>query len=123
VTKKKAVFTTENGSKIEVAENIVAGAVVEAISGIPGLAGLKDGRIDEVISRLARGKSTKSVTIIPKENEDVDIDVHIVVQFRASVPEISNLIKERVKENVEAITGIRAADVMVHINDVSISES
>jgi len=123
VTKKKAVFTTENGSKIEVAENIVAGAVVEAISGIPGLAGLKDGRIDEVMGRLARGKSTKSVTIIPKENEDVDIDVHIVVQFRASVPEISNLIKERVKENVEAITGIRAADVMVHINDVSISES
>jgi len=123
VTKKKAVFTTENGSKVEVAESIVAGAVVEAISGIPGLIGLKDGKIDEVMGRLARGKSTKSVTITPKENEDVDIDVHIVVQFRASMSEISNLIKERVKENVGALTGIRVADVIVHINDVSISES
>jgi len=123
VTKKKAVFTTENGSKVEVAESIVAGAVVEAISGIPGLIGLKDGKIDEVMGRLARGKSTKSVTITPKENEDVDIDVHIVVQFRASMSEISNLIKERVKENVGALTGICVADVIVHINDVSISES
>lgn len=123
MTKKKAVFTTENGSKVEVAESIVAGAVVEAISGIPGLIGLKDGKMDEVMGRLARGKLTKSVTITPKENEDVDIDVHIVVQFRASMSEISNLIKERVKENVGALTGIRVADVIVHINDVSISES
>ncbi|MDO8886851.1 Asp23/Gls24 family envelope stress response protein [Candidatus Oleimmundimicrobium sp.] len=122
-TKDKITFTTKDGNKIEVADSIIAAAVVEAIFEIKGIAGFKDGKFDEISKRLARGKTVKSIVITPKEDEEIDIDLYLTVQFRASIPTISDVVKERVEENVKAITGINVSDVVVHVSGIDVIKS
>ncbi len=123
MAKDKATFTTKNGNKVEVADNIIAVAVVEAISNVVGITRLKDGKLDEIARRLARGKGTKSVVITPKKEEDVDIDLYVVVQFRVSIPEISDSVRKRVEENVRTLTGISVDNVVIHVDDIDVVEA
>jgi len=123
VTKKKATFIEEKGVRVEIAESVIAATAIENISDIPGIAGFRDGKIDKVVGRLARGKPTKSVIVTPKEKELVDVDLYLVVQPRVSIPKISNSVKKLIKENIQTLTKVNVDNTIIHVSGIDISKS
>ena len=76
-----------------------AGIAVNEISGVYGMAGTFSG-ITEVIS----GKKNYSRGIkVDVDEKDVKIDVNIIVEYGARIPEIAFEIQTKVKKSVETI--------------------
>ncbi len=58
------------------------------------------------------------------ENEQVDIDLNIIVDFGIKIPDVAWQIQENVKNAVETMTGLEVKEVNIHVTGVNIpSES
>lgn len=95
---------------------IIAGKAVSEVEGINSMAGGFAGGITEVLSgkkNLAKGIKVES------EGKNIKIDVHIIVEYGTRIPDIAFDIQNRVKKNVETMTGLKVVEVNVHVQGVN----
>ena len=110
--------TEEANDGIKIANDVVAviaGVAVSEVSGVAGMAGGFAGGISEVFS----GKKNLSKGIKVDANEkEVKIDVNIIVEYGSRIPDVAFEIQNRVKKSVENMTGLKVAEVNVHVQGV-----
>ena len=106
-------------SSIKIADDVVAviaGAAVAEVQGVASMAGGFAGGITEVLS----GKKNLSKGIKVEVGEkDAKIDVNIIVEYGARIPDIAFDIQNRVKKAVENMTGLKVLEVNVNVQGVS----
>ena len=94
---------------------VIAGVAVSEVSGVAGMAGGFAGGISEVFS----GKKSLSKGIkVDTDEKEVRIDVNIIVEYGARIPDVAFEIQNRVKKSVENMTGLKVAEVNVHVQGV-----
>ena len=94
---------------------VIAGVAVSEVPGVAGMAGGFAGGISEVFS----GKKNLSKGIKVDANEkEVKIDVNIIVEYGSRIPDVAFEIQNRVKKSVENMTGLKVAEVNVHVQGV-----
>ena len=71
---------------------------------------------DEVLSRRKNMSKGIKVEILEKSTK---IDVNIIVEYGARIPEVAFEIQKRVKKSVENMTGLNVEEVNVHVQGVS----
>lgn len=102
---------------IKIANDVVAtyaGIAVSEVEGVYGMAGGFAG-ITEVIS----GKKNLSKGIKVEVGEkSTKIDVNIIVEYGARIPEVAYEIQTRIKKSVEAMTDLKVLEVNVHVQGV-----
>lgn len=106
---------TENNLRIS-SEAIAtyAGIAVSEIPGVYGMSGTLSG-ITEAIS----GKKNYSRGIkVDADEKDVRIDVNIIVEYGARIPEIAFEIQTKVKKSVETMTGLKVREINVNVQGV-----
>ena len=122
-TKNETVEISEaNNEEIKIADDVVsviAGKAVSEISGVAGMAGGFAGGISEVFS--GKKNLSKGIKVDVGEKE-VKIDVNIIVEYGARIPDIAFEIQNRVKKAVETMTGLTVTSVNVHVQGVNIPE-
>ena len=52
------------------------------------------------------------------DEKDVKIDVNIIVEYGSRIPDVAYEIQTRVKKSVENMTGLKVAEVNVHVQGV-----
>ena len=107
--------TSTDGLKI--ANDAVATYAGIAISEVQGVYGMSGGfaGITEAIS----GKKNFSKGIkVEVTEKSAKIDVSIVVEYGARIPDVAFEIQSIVKKSVEAMTGLKVSEVNVHVNGV-----
>lgn len=106
---------TENNLRISnEAIATYAGIAVSEIQGVYGMAGALSG-ITEAIS----GKKNYSRGIkIDADEKDIRIDVNIIVEYGARIPEIAFEIQTKVKKSVETMTGLKVREINVNVQGV-----
>lgn len=123
IEKNETVEISEaNNEEIKIADDVVsviAGKAVSEISGVAGMAGGFAGGISEVFS--GKKNLSKGIKVDVGEKE-VKIDVNIIVEYGARIPDIAFEIQNRVKKAVETMTGLTVTSVNVHVQGVNISE-
>ena len=123
IEKNETVEISEaNNEEIKIADDVVsviAGKAVSEISGVAGMAGGFDGGISEVFS--GKKNLSKGIKVDVGEKE-VKIDVNIIVEYGARIPDIAFEIQNRVKKAVETMTGLTVTSVNVHVQGVNIPE-
>ena len=95
---------------------VIAGVAVSEVQGVSGMAGSFAGGISEVLSgkkNLAKGIK------VDKEDEKVKIDVNIIVEYGARIPDVAFEIQNRVRTAVENMTGLKVEEVNVHVQGVN----
>ena len=103
---------------IKIANDVVAVIAGVAVSEVPGVASMSGGfagGITEVISgkkNLSRGIKVETY------EKEVKIDVNIIVEYGARIPDVAFEIQNRVKKSVENMTGLKVAGVNVHVQGV-----
>ena len=108
----------EHESTIKIADDVVAvlaGVASSEVPGVAGMAGSFAGGISEVLS--GKKNLAKGIKVEVGEKE-TKIDVNIIVEYGARIPDIAYEIQNRVKKSVETMTGLKVLEVNVHVQGV-----
>ena len=95
--------------------SVIAGVAVSEVQGVASMAGGFAGGISQVFS----GKKNLSRGIkVEADEKEVKIDVNIIVEYGTRIPDVAYEIQNRVKKSVENMTGLKVAEVNVHVQGV-----
>ena len=99
---------------VKISNEAIATYAGIAIAEVPGVYGM-----DSTFVEALRGRKnlTKGIKVEADE-KTAKIDVNIIVEYGARIPEVAFEIQSRVKKSVEAMTGLNVLEVNVHVNGV-----
>lgn len=106
----------ENGIKI--ADDVIAtiaGKAAMEVKGVYSMSGGFAGGISEVFGKKNYTKGIK----VDNTEKGLKIDVNIIVEYGARIPDVAYEIQNRVKKSVENMTGLNIEEVNVHIQGVN----
>ena len=106
----------ENGIKI--ADDVVAtiaGKSALEVKGVHSMAGGFAGGISEVFGKKSYTKGIK----VDNTEKGLKIDVNIIVEYGARIPDVAYEIQNKVKNSIENMTGLKIEEVNVHIQGVN----
>ena len=110
-------IVAENDESIKISNDVVASIAGVAVSEVPGVYGMAGG-ITEIFGKKGLTKGIK-VEVGEKETK---IDVNIIVEYGARIPDVAFDIQNRVKKAVETMTGLNVSSVNIHIQGINIPE-
>lgn len=116
------IISTTNGdeqNEVRIADEVVAVVAGMAVADVPGVAGMSGGFAGG-ISEVFSGKKNLSKGIKVNIGEkETTIDVNIIVEYGARIPDVAFEIQNRVKTAVETMTGLKVMGVNVHVQGVN----
>lgn len=99
--------------------SIVASLAASSVKGVSGMVSSISGGIAELLGKKNMSKGVK-VSVSDKE---VTLDLAIIVEYGAKIPDVAWEIQEKVKSEVEAMTGLSVMAVNVSVEGVNVPRS
>ena len=115
----KSYEVTENTGNIKISEEVVATIAGIAASEVNGVASMNGGFVGGLSEML--GKKTKGVKVQVGDKETI-IDINLTVEYGARIPDIAWEVQNKVKTQVESMTGLKGVVVNIHVQGVSLSK-
>lgn len=108
------------GHGINISEEVVATIAGIAASEVNGVASMNGGFVGGLSEML--GKKTKGVKVQVGEKETI-IDINLTVEYGARIPDVAWEVQNKVKTQVESMTGLNVTAVNIHIQGVSLKNN
>lgn len=108
----------EHESSIKIADDVIAVLAGVAASEVPGVAGMAGGFAGGISEVLSGKKNLAKGIKVEVGEKETKIDVNIIVEYGARIPDIAFEIQNRVKKSVETMTGLKVLEVNVHVQGV-----
>lgn len=108
----------EHENTIKIADDVVAVLAGVAVSEVPGVAGMSGGFAGGISEVLSGKKNLAKGIKVEVGEKETKIDVNIIVEYGARIPDIAFEIQNRVKKSVETMTGLTVVEVNVHVQGV-----
>ncbi len=109
--------TEVNG--IRISEEVVAQIAGKAASEVAGVAGMSGGIVGGLSEMLGKKSFSKGVKVQVGEKETT-IDLYIIVEYGARIPDIAWEIQNKVKTVVENMTGLKVVDINIHVQGLNL---
>lgn len=116
VNEELETVNEHDGSGIKISDEVVAiiaGMAASEVSGVANMSGGLVGGISEIL-----GKKTKGVKVQVGEKETT-IDISLIVEYGARIPDIAWEVQNKVKTQVESMTGLKVVAVNVIVQGVN----
>lgn len=94
---------------------IIAGIAASEVEGVAGMSGGLAGGIAEILGRKNLSRGVK----VQLGDKEATLDIFVIVRYGVSIPAVAQRVQESVKQAVESMTGLKAAEVNIHIQGVS----
>ena len=94
--------------------SIIAGLSAMEIDGVASMSGGIAGGIAEV---LGRKNLTKGVKVEVGE-EEAAVDLFMIVNYGSHISDVAGAVQEKVKKDIEKMTGLKVIKVNVHVQGV-----
>ena len=114
------ITESEEGANdgIKIANDVVAVIAGVAVSEVPGVASMSGGFAGGISEVLSGKKNLSKGIKVDTDEKEVKIDVNIIVEYGSRIPDVAFEIQNRVKKSVENMTGLKVAEVNVHVQGV-----
>jgi uncharacterized alkaline shock family protein YloU len=109
------------GGAVEISDNVVAKIAFEACRETDGVHAL-GGATSRALSSL-RGEHRTTGVSVDLRGDVVDLDLNLVVAYGHSIPQVAQECRDRVRERVEAITGLSVKAINVVVSDIYFPEA
>ena len=96
----------------------IAGVAASEIDGIAGMSSSFAGGIAEIFNKKNPSKGVK----VDIKEELAVLDLYVIVEYGVRIPELAWELQERVKNDVETMTGLIVQKVNVHVDGVDFSK-
>ena len=110
--------TEGSNDGIKISNDVVAVIAGVAVSEVPGVASMSGGFAGGISEVLSGKKNLSKGIKVDAGEKDVKIDVNIIVEYGSRIPDVAFEIQNRVKKSVENMTGLKVAEVNVHVQGV-----
>lgn len=110
-------ISVEGNDTVKIANEAVATYAGIAVSEVPGVYGMAGGFAGLTEALSGKKNLAKGIKVDVGEKE-AKIDVNIIVEYGARIPEVAFEIQSRVKKSVENMTGLKVLEVNVHVQGV-----
>lgn len=118
VEEKLEEISVEGNDTIKISNETVATYAGIAVSEVPGVFGTAGGFAAGITESLSGKKNLAKGIKVDVEGKNAKIDVSIIVEYGARIPEVAFEIQTRVKKSVENMTGLKVLEVNVHVQGV-----
>jgi len=114
--------TEEKLGILKIADDVIAVCTMKAAVKTKGVAALSGGFSDN-FSKNIFGKDPLCKGIKVAQNEEgINIDIYIIVEYGVKIPEVAWDIQENVKKEVELMTDAVVRAVNIHVQGVHFTE-
>lgn len=103
--------------EVQIADEVVAIIAALAATDVEGVASMEGNITNELVSKLGMKSLSKGVKVTVLEGV-VTVDLKLNIEFGRNILETSKKVQEKVKTNIENMTGLEVADVNIHIASV-----
>ncbi|MGE5528645.1 MAG: Asp23/Gls24 family envelope stress response protein [Patescibacteria group bacterium] len=110
-----------SGGNIRIANEVVGIIAGLAATEVKGVAGMSGGVVDGLAELLKKKNMAKGVKVEVGERQAA-VDLFVILEYGAKVPEVAYKIQENVKRAIESMTGLEVVEVNVHIQGVEIRQ-
>ncbi|QZY56962.1 Asp23/Gls24 family envelope stress response protein [Crassaminicella profunda] len=107
--------------QIKIADEVVGVIAGLAATEVPGVAGMSGGIAGGIAEMLGRKNLSKGIKVEVGEKEAA-IDLYIIVEYGAKIPDVAWQIQERVKKAIETMTGLNVVEVNIHVQGVNMEK-
>ena len=112
----------EGSDTIRIANEAVATYAGIAVSEVQGVYGMSGG-FAGITEALSGKKNLAKGIKVEVDEKSAKIDVNIIVEYGARIPDVAFEIQTRVKKTVESMTGLKVPEVNVHVQGVHMVNS
>lgn len=106
----------KDSTGIKISDEVVAIIASMAASEVKGVANMSGGLVGGISEIL--GKKTKGVKVQVGEKETT-IDISLIVEYGARIPDVAWEVQNKVKTQVESMTGLKVVAVNVIVQGVN----
>lgn len=110
---------TEYGGNINISDDVISIIASRAASNVDGVYGMVNtisGGFAEFLGKKNLSKGVK----INKTDGNVSVDLFIIVEYGAKIPDVAWEIQEKTKNEIESMTGLNVVTVNVNVEGVSV---
>lgn len=114
---------TDDAGTVKISDEVIAtvsAATLSKIDGVHSMSGTLAGGIVEFLG--VKKSATKGIKVSVDESGNVSLEIHITIQYGFKIPDVAWEIQEKVKEEVEAVTGLTVVKVNVHVDGINIEK-
>lgn len=115
----KSLSTNEGTTYI--ADEVVAVTAGLAATEVEGVASMSAGFTEGIVQKLGMKNLSQGVKVDVGE-ENCTIDIYIIINYGARIPDVCNKIREEVKKAVEGSIGLNVDAVNIHVQGISFAE-
>ena len=120
VEEKKINTNIDSDGNVCISDDVIAtiaSIATKSVDGVFEMAGSLTGGFVELFGKKNPSKGVKvSIT-----DSDVAIDIDVVVKFGVKIPDVAEEVQDKVKNEVEAMTGLNVVAVNVNVEGIRIS--
>lgn len=107
-----------DAGSIRIANEVVKIVAALAATEVQGVIGMSGGIVDGLAELLMKKNLAKGVKVEVGEKQAA-VDLFIIIEFGAKIPDTAYLVQENVKRAIESMTGLEVVEVNVHIQGVA----
>jgi len=108
----------QSPGNIRIADEVVAAIAGVAAAKVEKVSDMSGGFASDIAGILGRKNPGKGVKV-QVGDKDASIDIAIIVDYGARIPDVAWKIQENVKNAVEYMTGLKVTAVNVHVQGVN----
>jgi len=102
---------------LSISEEVICTLAERVILAVPGVYSLHGGIMGGINNMLGK-KLSQGIKVDINKNE-VSMDVYIIVEYGVKIPDIAWEIQDKVKKELENMTGMTVVTVNVHIQGIN----
>ena len=112
----------ESNGTVNISDEVVAVIASLAASEVKGVVGMVSNMASGIAELLGKKNLSKGVKIT-KDEAGVKLDLSIIVEYGAKIPDVAWDVQDKVKNEVESMTGLDIAMVNVSVDSVNVPAS
>ena len=117
VEAQKETEVDETLNTIKISSDAVATYAGIAISEIPGVYGMS-GTLAGITEAISGKKNYAKGIKVEATDKTTKIDLNIIVEYGARIPDVAFEIQTKVKKSVETMTGLKVTEINVNVQGV-----
>lgn len=108
----------ENNGNVNISDEVIGTLATLAAKEVKGVFGMAGGGIGfaELLGKKNLSKGVKNT----REENSVNLDVSVIVEYGAKIPEVAEEVQDKVKGEVELMTGLTVSAVNVLVDGVNV---
>lgn len=107
---------------IKIADEVIAVLAGNATMDVAGVYNMSGSTASGIAEKFGRKNAGKGVKVETKENECI-VDIHIVVEYGARIPDVAWQVQEKVKVGIEDVTGLSVRKVNIYVDGINIPKA